>query len=1262
MALLTMLSLNHQRPLDTLQPRNADFELSTYETFQTAFCVSVEESLSAIQSRVSDLDNPYHGKSRSDGKRRGGTTAYGGIFPLEEVTDMIFRSMNPVGDVDAASPGSLYSATTATGSTRQLTAGVDFHGAKLASRGDLADRFASLVDFAINVLVFGPKATENRNTLAVSLLSLMITEVQLGWENPKRKSILSNSQKLRKRLLVLTNACLSPNSTLEMRLKAVRIINNQFRTTDLLKHLFEGQQAMAFTFVLYIEDLLLNHKDGMPVDDIIGCKQFFDFIQTCGVSKMENSGDREYSHSRLQDRRGLEESDATKKNRVRLELNKLASQSVKGRSSFITRCQEKARRYYNNLEGQEKSLTKSATAVTNVAMQLQASERKAFMADMRYNLGEKVKALQHWQDIVERHTHDRAIWFFPDLAPKSWGLSETEGAQRMRIKMRRCHTKLPPKCYLQESKHKASCSIEEEKEGPFGFLSKGNGRLSGVIIEQLRTDHSIRFMEDATLVLHDKEIKGEVLVSKTAIYFVQQPEHEEDGQVASYDSHKHSPTTYSWNMDTVREIHRRWYQLSAVAVEVFFSTSSTTRFFAFRDSRRRDSFIRSLVDCQPRLSNLPHPDHIMELWQDGAITNFDYLMQLNKLAGRTFHDLMQYPVFPFILADYESDNLDLYVPSSFRDLRRPIAVQSAESEERYVNNYKVLSQQELEQMSEDSSVANTSIGPFHYGSHYSNAGVVLHFLVRVPPFTNMFLRFQDGSFDIPDRSFHSMANTWRLSSRDSASDVKELIPDLFCLPEMLTNFEGLDFGEKQDGDQVADVILPPWAKGSPRMFMKVHRQALESEYVREHLCHWIDLVFGYKQKGKEAVAAVNVFHPSTYYGFDINTIEDPVLRAARATMIKTYGQTPKQLFHLPHPMVTRNPAEIPATADPPDVPKILEQVHGLQWGDYVGSPSQAPPAIVLKVSQPKGTASFVALANNEVYGLPSNTTLVSRYVQEAPATSLGVQWQFSVAGAALLCYGHPDGIVRARLRKTMPPEPFFNPSEEVTLMQTYPDGSRVWIAYKSGKIDVIGLDFRPRDLSLVSTDEKFSLFAHTERLNSLDLCPEFSIAVSGSQDGTAVIWDLKSVSYVRTLHHEGPVKIVAASKTSGDLATISSTHDSGTKNRLSLFSVNGTLAAAEICHPAVSSLTFSSSPEGVSCNVVATGHINGVVRLWNSWDLSRVRDVDTTQTSPIVSLCWSPDCQNLYTSTESGELIVFEKSDVTGMGNAPRYVNLTPMA
>ena len=59
------------------------------------------------------------------------------------------------------------------------------------------------------------------------------------------------------------------------------------------------------------------------------------------------------------------------------------------------------------------------------------------------------------------------------------------------------------------------------------------------------------------------------------------------------------------------------------------------------------------------------------------------------------------------------------------------------------------------------------------------------------------------------------------------------------------------------------VHLPPWAKGDPHEFIRMHREALESDYVSQHLHEWIDLIFGYKQQGEEAAASLNVFHHLT---------------------------------------------------------------------------------------------------------------------------------------------------------------------------------------------------------------------------------------------------------------------------------------------------------------------------------------------------------------------------------------------------------------
>lgn len=47
-------------------------------------------------------------------------------------------------------------------------------------------------------------------------------------------------------------------------------------------------------------------------------------------------------------------------------------------------------------------------------------------------------------------------------------------------------------------------------------------------------------------------------------------------------------------------------------------------------------------------------------------------MYLNEASNRSFSDLSQYPVFPWIIADYENDVIDLNNPKIYRDLSRPI--------------------------------------------------------------------------------------------------------------------------------------------------------------------------------------------------------------------------------------------------------------------------------------------------------------------------------------------------------------------------------------------------------------------------------------------------------------------------------------------------------------------------------------------------------------------------------------------------------------
>ena len=49
-------------------------------------------------------------------------------------------------------------------------------------------------------------------------------------------------------------------------------------------------------------------------------------------------------------------------------------------------------------------------------------------------------------------------------------------------------------------------------------------------------------------------------------------------------------------------------------------------------------------------------------WVERRISTFEYLMNINTIAGRTYNDLSQYPVLPWVLSDYESSSIDFSNP------------------------------------------------------------------------------------------------------------------------------------------------------------------------------------------------------------------------------------------------------------------------------------------------------------------------------------------------------------------------------------------------------------------------------------------------------------------------------------------------------------------------------------------------------------------------------------------------------------------------
>ena len=75
--------------------------------------------------------------------------------------------------------------------------------------------------------------------------------------------------------------------------------------------------------------------------------------------------------------------------------------------------------------------------------------------------------------------------------------------------------------------------------------------------------------------------------------------------------------------------------------------------------------------------------------------------------------------------------------------------------------------------------------------------------MRLPPFSTENQKLQGGQFDHADRLFNSMRDTWASAAgKGNTSDVKELIPEFYYMPEFIENRFNLDLGEKQSGEKV----------------------------------------------------------------------------------------------------------------------------------------------------------------------------------------------------------------------------------------------------------------------------------------------------------------------------------------------------------------------------------------------------------------------------------------------------------------------------
>jgi len=466
------------------------------------------------------------------------------------------------------------------------------------------------------------------------------------------------------------------------------------------------------------------------------------------------------------------------------------------------------------------------------------------------------------------------------------------------------------------------------------------------VMRSLQRGDQVQNVCNMSRIIGLEAVEGLLIIGKDCIYILdsffqradgeivnvwQAPSEERDPYVRmiagreSNDRRFQEHETRSWKWSDLVSVSKRRFLFRDVALEIFF-TDGTSYLLTFFSPRIRDDLSNQLGAKAPQVTGSAghsRPEDIWRYetlrsqedapqslgskfasvfghqasnpatrkWVRGEISNFHYLMLINTLAGRTFNDLTQYPVFPWVLADYTSEELDLTNPKTFRDLSKPMGCQTPDRESGFRERYNAFAE-----------MGDDNAPPFHYGTHYSSAMIVCSYLIRLQPFVKSYLLLQGGTFDHADRLFYSIRKAWESASRSNMSDVRELIPEFFYLPEFLVNSNKYDFGLLQNMTTAIDSVeLPPWAKGDPKIFIQKHREALESPYVSENLHHWIDLVFGSKQKGEAAVEAVNVFHHLSYKGAkDLDAIDDPVDKLATIGIIHNFGQTPHQIFHRTH--------------------------------------------------------------------------------------------------------------------------------------------------------------------------------------------------------------------------------------------------------------------------------------------------------------------------------------------------------------------------
>jgi len=245
---------------------------------------------------------------------------------------------------------------------------------------------------------------------------------------------------------------------------------------------------------------------------------------------------------------------------------------------------------------------------------------------------------------------------------------------------------------------------------------------------------------------------------------------------------------------------------------------------------------------------------------NGEISNFKYLLLINKYSSRSYNNEFQYLIFPLLYMDTKR--------KKERDLSKAIAL-NKESPDLEETIFK------LKQ--------NYSNFGCYFNTHYSTSGFVLYYLVRINPFTAGHIKLQSNKFDSPRRMFNSIENY--LQALISSEENRELIPEFFHSYESFLNLNYNNLGCISDENkQIHDLVTGD--KNGIAEFIINMRQQLE----RVNILPWIDNIFGCNQVVEnESISGIYNIYPRTSYE-KYNMYEEEI------TLLKNQGRSPYDII------------------------------------------------------------------------------------------------------------------------------------------------------------------------------------------------------------------------------------------------------------------------------------------------------------------------------------------------------------------------------